>query len=120
MDLGYKLKKIREGKKLSQQELADYLGVSQKTYSNYESCRSMPSLKQLCKISKILDLNLFDIFNELGITIGTSIDSQLITDKTPPDNQLKDLLIKNYQTLIKDKDEIITLLKEKIILLQKH
>ncbi|MGB1316036.1 MAG: helix-turn-helix domain-containing protein [Chitinophagales bacterium] len=37
------LKNKRDNKKLSQQEIADYVQVSQRTYSNFESDISKPS-----------------------------------------------------------------------------
>ena len=44
MQIGSKLKRIRENKRMSQQEIAEFLDISQKTYSNIESDKSKPSL----------------------------------------------------------------------------
>lgn len=44
MKLGYTLKRHREAKHLPQQEVALKIEVSQRTYSNFESCKSIPSL----------------------------------------------------------------------------
>ena len=58
------LKKIRIArleKEFSQENMADYLGISQCAYSNLENGKTKLGLKCLKKISKFLDI---DIFNE--------------------------------------------------------
>jgi Predicted transcriptional regulator len=40
MEIGENLRKIRESKNLSQQYVADYLGVERKTYLNWEAGES--------------------------------------------------------------------------------
>ena len=55
------LKEIRLTKGLSQKELADLLGVSFRTYQNWElldSNHREPDLAMLCKISKALDVSI--------------------------------------------------------------
>ena len=55
------LKEIRMSKNLSQKELADLLGVSFRTYQNWElldSNHREPDLAMLCKISKTLDVSI--------------------------------------------------------------
>ncbi len=120
MIIGQKLKKQRDSKRLSQQEVADYINVSQRTYSNFESDKSQPSLTQLLKLADVLDLNLLEILKEYGLTIHQ-------TNSDFKDNS-KGLVVNNNETLCKDceerfKDkqiiieqqkEIIRLLREKL------
>ncbi len=54
MKIGKHLRKKRHEKKSSQQEIADFINVSQKTYSNFESDKSTPSILQLVKLSDLL------------------------------------------------------------------
>lgn len=63
--LAKRLKAARREKGLSQQELANLLGVSDKTVSAYESSRAIPPIPTLVKISSILrkDLNYFTANN---------------------------------------------------------
>jgi transcriptional regulator with XRE-family HTH domain len=114
MELGYRIKKIRQEKKYSQQEIADYLNISQKMYSNFESCKTQLSIIQLFHLSKILSFNLFNflknLYNDLGIENINS--EQTLDDSISAES--KDALLVNYINIIKDKDEIISLLKEKI------
>ncbi|MET3538033.1 helix-turn-helix domain-containing protein [Chryseobacterium limigenitum] len=53
MLIGTKLRKAREGKKMSQDELAVLLNTTQKTISNWESDKSIPQLEFLAKIETI-------------------------------------------------------------------
>jgi len=116
MMVGYKLKKVREDKRISQQELADYLNISQKTYSNFESCKSTPSLKQLCTLSIKLEFDLVEYLKELGIKFNTSsqeLPEILFTEKNE-NIKLLEHRISNYKLLLNSKDDIIELLKQKI------
>lgn len=54
------LKEIRTAKGISQKEMAELLGVSFRTYQNWElldSNHREPDLNMLCKISKALDVS---------------------------------------------------------------
>ncbi len=104
---------MREAKGISQQDVADTLGISQKTYSNYESCKSSPSIEKLCGLSKILEFDIVGHLEELG---ATSPKNPQITSMKPAPHDPHILLhlVKNYELIIKDKEEIIKLLKEQI------
>lgn len=80
MELGYKIKKIRELKNFTQDYMAQELNVSQATYSRYEKDEIDLTMSQLGRISDILgvkieDLLSFDekhIFNNFGNSYDTS------------------------------------------------
>ena len=55
-ELIWEIKNIRV-EKYTQKEFSKELGVTQKTVSHYENCRSEINLKLLIKICKILDIN---------------------------------------------------------------
>ena len=61
MKLGKHLRKKRYEKKMSQQEIADFINVSQKTYSNFESDKSLPSILQLVNLSELLEFNFLEL-----------------------------------------------------------
>ncbi|MFA6801516.1 MAG: helix-turn-helix transcriptional regulator [Acholeplasmataceae bacterium] len=46
------LKKLREEKGLTQQDVANYLQMSRTGYSHYESGHSQPSIDQIIKLSR--------------------------------------------------------------------
>lgn len=51
-DLAARIKKARENVHISQKELGDSIGVSDKSISSYEKGRSVPPIKKLKKIAK--------------------------------------------------------------------
>lgn len=51
------IRKIRQEKEMTQQELADILGVTRATVSNYEIRRREPSPDILQKLKEYFDLN---------------------------------------------------------------
>ncbi|RAI86797.1 helix-turn-helix domain-containing protein [Algoriphagus yeomjeoni] len=67
MKIGHKLKKARESKRLSQHEVSDLLGVSQKTLSNIESNKSQPSVAQLSVMGEIYEIDVLKLLAENGI-----------------------------------------------------
>ena len=57
------LKTERKKRKISQQEIAEKLGVDQKTYSNYENGKTEPTIKTIIKLTEIFNCTLDEIFN---------------------------------------------------------
>lgn len=56
--IGAKLKILRRGRKLTQQELAEKLGVNRATISNYEIGRRTPNLNDLKRFSEFYGVGL--------------------------------------------------------------
>jgi len=54
MALGDKLKTLRLNKNLTQEYIAEELGVTQKTYSNFENNKTQPTFPQIEKIAQLL------------------------------------------------------------------
>jgi transcriptional regulator with XRE-family HTH domain len=54
--IGSKIKKLRNERKMTQQELADKIGVSFTTVSLYESDTRKPSFKALQRIADVFDV----------------------------------------------------------------
>lgn len=59
--LAVTLKHAREFRKLTQQQMADKLGISRQTVSDYETGKSSLTFKQIHQISEVLDLDPFVI-----------------------------------------------------------
>ena len=58
LETGFRLKKIRLGRNLSQEQMASLLNIPQRTYSSYERCdRSIP-LEFLFNFASIFDISL--------------------------------------------------------------
>lgn len=59
-----KIKKIREERKLSQDDLAKRLGVTRAVISQYETGKRQPKLDQLKKIAAALNCSYLDLIGE--------------------------------------------------------
>ncbi len=99
--IGKFIAKIRKEKNLTQQELAEKLGVSDRTIGNWENGRNMP------------DLSLFKpLCNELGITINELISGERLSKQ-----QYQDKLEENIINTIDYSSEKIKKVKKYKILL---
>ncbi len=52
------LKKVRKEHKLTQQDIADVLGIDRSTYTFYETGKTMPSIKTLHALSNIYNVTM--------------------------------------------------------------
>ena len=66
MSLGLRLKTLRKSSGLTQQNLADKVGVSRIYIQALESNRRLPSMKLLQKLAQALGVDLDDIVETLG------------------------------------------------------
>lgn len=57
-DIGKNIKKVRESKQMTQDDLAAKLFVSRQTISNYETGRTRPDIETLIKLSSVLDIDI--------------------------------------------------------------
>lgn len=63
MDLGVKIKKIRESKNYTQEYMSNQLNISQNTYSKIETGGIKLTVDRLKQISDVLDVTIEDIMN---------------------------------------------------------
>lgn len=72
MTIGKIIKQLRSVHSLSQEDLAEQLGVSRQTISNWENDRTMPALDYMKKLCEEYQLSLDQLFrletNEVGKT----------------------------------------------------
>jgi transcriptional regulator with XRE-family HTH domain len=93
--IGDKMKAIREGKSLSQKEIALAAGIDRAQYSRIESDKVEPSLSSLEKIAEALQVKVADFFSdEKALDINT-FDLSLV-EKVKMIDQLED----NYKKSI--------------------
>lgn len=59
--LGYKIKAARENRKLTQERLAEIVGITPGYLSEIENKKTIPSFIILCSLCKTLNLSLDDI-----------------------------------------------------------
>lgn len=53
--IGKTIKKLREQKSLSQTQVAEKIGVTQRTYSDYERDKTEPKLETLIKLAELYE-----------------------------------------------------------------
>jgi transcriptional regulator with XRE-family HTH domain len=113
-ELGENIRKIRELKGFSQQNLADEINVDQKTISRIEKGELSPKFEVIVGIAKVLSVSLSQLlsFNENMIfnnynqyQQGGNYNAYINTEI----EKVEEL----YKQLLKEKDEVITLLKSK-------
>ena len=86
MSIGDNIKRLRESRNLKQSDLADMLGVSDKTISSWEINRTEPKMGMVERISIALNCKKTDI-------IG--ISEQELTSKDPKDH-ISSMIKKEY------------------------
>ena len=59
LDVGTKIKKIRELRNFTQEYMAVQLGENQSTYSRYEDNQHDITIKQLHNIASVLDISIY-------------------------------------------------------------
>lgn len=75
-EIGMFIATLRKEKKLTQEELAERLGVTNKTISRWETGKYMPDLSLLSELSKELGVTINDLLN------GERIDKDELEEKT--------------------------------------
>jgi transcriptional regulator with XRE-family HTH domain len=62
-EIAYRIRKLRESKDYSQQNMAGELGISTSAYSKIETGKTDPSIGRLVAIAKILDVDVANFFS---------------------------------------------------------
>ncbi len=78
MNFGNRLKTLRIKKKLTQQQLADLLGLTKSVISAYENGLHYPAYDVLIKIARIFKVSTDFL---LGVEIKREIDTSGLTDE---------------------------------------
>lgn len=65
--IGHQIQKLRKSKNMSQEKLAEKLGVSRHSISNWEREVSNPDLKTILKITKLFNVSLNQLIKGVEI-----------------------------------------------------
>lgn len=109
---GTKLNQLRNKAKLSQQEVADFIGVSRSTYNSWESDQASYKVEYLTKLAQVFNVSPIELLpNSSSIKIVNNHDNK--------DNSINAFEVsldakEIYKELINSKDEIIFMLREQI------
>ena len=102
INIGETIKKLRIKNKLTQQQLADKLFVSDKTISSWESSRTEPDFNMLSDICKALNTSFFTLIGSENPN-NLEIEIKIIASKKEQDRILD--LIKNDSKFIIEEDQ---------------
>lgn len=94
-----KLKTLRVNKGISQIVIADYLGISQRSYSRYESGVNEPSLDTLKRIAHYFDVSIDYLLEYDHQTIDINTLRSALNDLD--EEQLRELLIDILNVFLK-------------------
>lgn len=61
--LGERIKKVRKARGLTQEQVAEFVNIETKSFSNIETGRTYPEAENLGKIMEILKITPFELFN---------------------------------------------------------
>lgn len=67
MNVGENIRKIREDKGFTQQQIADLVGMHRSNYSKVETAQRELSINALAKVAKFFDLSIDELVNFEGI-----------------------------------------------------
>ena len=101
MSIGSNLRRLRNKNNVSQQEVADFLGVERKTYVSWESDMADVKSSHIPKLAEFLKVDINDLFRENATSI---IINQQNTDN-------KDSSVNGIILLLTDKDAVSELVK---------
>lgn len=123
--IGYKIRRVREFKNLSQQYVADNLSVSQSTYSDMENGKIIVTEEKLAIIASILDVSV-DIIKEYNdqVVFNSCTQSGYInTNNINPIDKIEEIYkqiievhekrITDLLAVIEAKDKLIAKLEKK-------
>lgn len=78
MEIGERIKKLREAKGLSQKEVASIIKMDQSQYSKLEKDKTDPSVSTLAKVAKALGTQLAELFADDLLKDVNSYDKSLM------------------------------------------
>ena len=81
MLLNQRLKHFRTTSGLTQQQVADVLGLDRATYAYYESGKTTPDIKSVNKLLKIFNISYYELMDEADPTVPTVNDSDSYDDE---------------------------------------
>lgn len=116
MEIFEKVRFFREQKKLSQEFVSTILNIEQSQFSRRESGQIPFSINELEKLSELFDVEISEFFKEKTVIFTSNNQSggnfgQYVS--------VPDRLIEQYEMRIKEKDEMIDMLREQIQQLRK-
>ena len=107
--IGNNLKKFREASRFTQDQLATFLGINRSTYSNYEAGEREAPFYILEKVSDLLGIDMYLLFEE----DSSVVDNMLICSFRVDDLNEADMAeIASFKNIVKNYLKINSILSE--------
>jgi transcriptional regulator with XRE-family HTH domain len=101
MSLGQKITKVRKEKKLSQVDVASFVGVSRDAISKYERDDIIPSVENAHKIAKVLEVSLDYLTGLSDLELDKNI-VDVVTSLQKLNNEDREQIFTAINALIRD------------------
>jgi transcriptional regulator with XRE-family HTH domain len=123
MEIGTKIKKIRELRNFTQAYMAEQLGIAQESYSRLEANKSPMNLDRLAKIAEILKTDMIDLlkFDEKVVfqnIVNHHSTPNFIQNHNELTNELYECMIQKHEAEKELLERIIQQQKEEIAFLR--
>ncbi len=93
--LGRKIREFRKNKKMTQEQLAELVGIGTPNISYFETGKFTPAVETLEKIAKALDVEIYELYMFKPLKSVPEIKKELI-EKINSEDELAKLLYKFY------------------------
>lgn len=93
--LGRKIREFRKNKKMTQEQLAELVGIGTPNISYFETGKFTPAIETLEKIAKALDVEIYELYMFKPLKSVPEIKKELI-EKINSEDELAKLLYKFY------------------------
>lgn len=117
--IGEKIKKFRESKNLSQEFVADYLGISQTAYSKIESNQTKLTADRISSLASLFDVPMYEFFHQgdslvfNNNTITYAYISNFVESQKSTYEGVIEILKEQLRVANEDKASLYELLKKK-------
>jgi len=111
MEIGMKVKRIREFRNYSQEYMAEHLGISQVSYSRIENGQTKLDIQRMEQIANILEVDPMLLFNfDENLVLNNCTVSQGLNNNTYYNYSLaeteRNALLQHIQKLEKENEEL--------------
>jgi len=110
--VGNKLRSLRKNKGFTQEQVADYLHISQSAYARMENGESNSWSTHIEGICQVFEISPEDLLKSEAVIINNN--QQGGNSAYYIHQALSEKLIEKYEALLKEKDRVIQLLEEKL------
>jgi len=93
--LGKRIRELRKARKMTQEELAERIGIGTPNISYFETGKFSPAIETLQKIAQVLDVEVYELYMFKPLKSTNEIKTELI-NAINSDEELSKLLYKFY------------------------